>query len=135
LYKKGVVVEVTNLIVPTINDNMTDIREMCKWIVNEVSPDIPVHFARFHPQYKLKHLPPTPVATLKQAREIALKEGLNHVYLGNVREKEGQDTICPKCGKVVVERIGYTVRSFNIKDNKCLFCGNRIYGRWNKYDE
>ncbi|MCR4853292.1 MAG: AmmeMemoRadiSam system radical SAM enzyme [Prevotella sp.] len=80
----GVWLELTNLIIPTINDDMAMIRQMCRWIVSEQLADAPLHFSRFFPQYRLKHLPPTPVATLREARQIAFEEGVKHVYLGNV---------------------------------------------------
>ncbi|MFH1384490.1 MAG: AmmeMemoRadiSam system radical SAM enzyme, partial [Candidatus Omnitrophota bacterium] len=130
LYKKGVIVEVTNLIVPTLNDNMVEIKEMCTWLMNEVSPDVPVHFSRFSPHYKLKHLQPTPISTLHEAWNVARSVGLHYVYIGNVSGRKGQDTVCPACSNVVVGRIGYSVVSFNIKDTQCQFCGNKIYGRW-----
>ena len=130
LYSRNVVVEVTNLIVPTINDDLNEISEMCKWLAGEVSPDVPIHFSRFFPNYKLKHLPPTAISKLTDAREIAKKAGLKHVYIGNVSDKEGQDTICSKCGRVLVERLGYKIISNNLKSNSCDKCGEKIYGLW-----
>jgi len=130
LYQKGVIVEITNLIVPTLNDNMNHIRDMCTWVAHEVSPDVPIHFARFYPHYKLKHLSPTPVSTLKEARDIAHEVGLRYVYLGNIREREGQNTVCPTCGAVLIERIGYSVQRVTITHGRCSSCGESIYGRW-----
>jgi pyruvate formate lyase activating enzyme len=130
LYKRDVVVEITNLIVPTLNDTMDEIKKMCVWLVQEVSPDVPIHFSRFYPNYKLEHLPPTPLETLKEARDIALQVGLKYAYIGNVQEHEGQNTVCPKCGKIIVERVGYKILSYNMSKDRCSFCNERIYGHW-----
>jgi len=130
LYDKGVIVEVTNLVVPTFNDNVEEISEMCKWIAGEVSPDVPLHLSRFHPNYKLKHLPATPVSFMKEAHAVARDAGLNNVYVGNVSDATRQKTICPKCGKIVVERIGYELVGMHIQNGACPQCGKQIYGEW-----
>lgn len=130
LYAQGVIVEITNLVVPTVNDSLEMISGMCNWLANEVSPDIPVHFSRFYPNYKLKNLPPTPIQTMKEARAAAIKAGLKYVYLGNVEAREAQNTVCPACANTVVERIGYKILSQDIKDGKCGKCGHKIYGKW-----
>jgi len=130
LKKRGVWVELTNLIVPTLNDNMEDIRRMARWIKTELGPDVPLHFSRFWPQYKLRALYPTPLATLKRAREIALGEGLHYVYVGNVPEVDTESTVCPGCGKLVIKRIGYRILDNNIVDGACGYCGYRIAGIW-----
>jgi pyruvate formate lyase activating enzyme len=130
LKQEGVWVEITNLIVPTLNDNMDDIRRMVRWVRNELGSHVPIHFSRFWPQYKLRSLYPTPVATLKKAREIALAEGLHYVYIGNVPEIGSESTVCPECKKVVIKRIGYQILENNIVDGKCKFCGYKIEGIW-----
>jgi len=133
LKRRGVWFEVTNLVVPTYTDKPDMIRRMCDWLVDGIGPDYPLHFSRFHPRHKLTHLPPTPVDVLTEAREIARKAGLRHVYIGNVRGvPEAETTFCPnpKCGKTVVDRYGYLVRSVNIKDGRCKFCGTPIAGVW-----
>jgi pyruvate formate lyase activating enzyme len=128
--REGVWIELTNLIVPTLNDNMDDIRLMAEWVRDNVGEDVPLHFSRFWPQYKLRSLYPTPVETLKKARDIARGEGLNYVYIGNVPEIGTESTVCPACGAVVVKRLGYSVLENNVVDGKCKFCGKKIAGIW-----
>ncbi|MFH1304966.1 MAG: AmmeMemoRadiSam system radical SAM enzyme [Candidatus Omnitrophota bacterium] len=130
LKKEGVWVEITNLIVPTLNDNFGDIRQMARWIRNNLGPDVPLHFSRFWPQYKLRTLYPTPVETLNRAREIALEEGLRYVYMGNVPDTAAETTTCPGCGKTLIKRTGYIVRENNISGGACKFCKQRIAGIW-----
>ncbi len=131
--KNGMWIEVTNLIVPTLNDNMNDIRKMVRWIKDNLGKDVPLHFSRFWPQYKLRSLYPTPVETIKKAREIALEEGLNFVYMGNVPGEGGEDTYCPHCKKAAIKRMGYLVLENNVSESgKCKFCGGSIPGIWKK---
>jgi len=122
--------EITNLIIPTWTDDMNMIRQMCSWLKNNGLEDSPLHFSRFHPQYKLTRLPATQVATLEKARDIALNAGLKFVYIGNISGSEAANTYCPKCKKMIVERKGYTVVSNNIKAGKCVFCGEPVPGVW-----
>jgi len=128
--KKGVWIEVTNLVVPTLNDDMNTVRKMCAWIKNELGEGTPLHFSRFWPMYKLKNLPPTPVSTLEKAREVALKEGLHYVYIGNVPGHIASNTYCPKCKKLLIRRRGYFIYENNVSDAKCLFCDHPIPGVW-----
>jgi pyruvate formate lyase activating enzyme len=131
IYKESDIhIEITNLIIPTKNDSLPIIRKMCKWIKTEIGENTPLHFSRFFPHYKVKNLPPTPLETLKKAYKIAKKEGLNYVYIGNVRTKY-ENTYCHKCNKILVERIGYFIQEINIKDGKCRFCKSSIPGVWN----
>lgn len=130
LKEKNVWFEITNLVIPTINDDMDMIKNMCEWIKTNLGADYPLHFSRFHPQYKLTHLPSTPVKTLTEARKIALDSGLHYVYIGNVPGNNAQNTICPKCGKIVVEREGYLIKQLNINNGSCTFCGEDIAGVW-----
>ena len=130
LKEEGVWTEITNLLVPTMNDDPEMIRNMCKWIVNNLGTDVPVHFSRFHPDYKLTNLPPTPIETLTMARSIAREEGLEYVYLGNVRGLGEGVTTCPNCNRVVLSRIGFTIIENNLRDGTCRFCGHRIPGVW-----
>ena len=95
-----------------------------------MGPQVPVHFSRFWPMYKLIDLSPTPVETLERARDIARSVGLKYVYIGNVSVSEGEDTICPKCGRKIIGRAGYVITSFDIVDGKCKFCGEKIDGVW-----
>ncbi len=130
LKERGIHTELVNLIVPGYNDNTDQIRQMCRWIKKELGSGTPLHFSRFHPQYKLKSLPPTPVATLDQARKTALAEGLHFVYIGNVPGHEGEHTYCPKCKKIIIQRIGYQIESLHLKDGACEYCGEAIPGIW-----
>ena len=130
LSKSGIWYEIVYLMVPTLNDDMKNIRKMCKWMVADLGKDVPLHFTRFHPMYLLKNLPPTPVSSLERAREIALGEGMNFVYVGNVPGHEGEHTYCPKCKQVVIGRIGYTITQMNLKNGKCKFCESPIPGVW-----
>jgi pyruvate formate lyase activating enzyme len=130
MQEEGVWIEITNLIVPTLNDDPELIRQMCVWIRENLGPDVPVHFSRFYPMYKLKNLPPTPVKTLEEARRIALQEGLHYVYIGNVYGHPGENTVCPKDGKVLVTRVGYNIIENNIIEGRCKFCGEKIPGIW-----
>ncbi|HBD09367.1 MAG TPA: AmmeMemoRadiSam system radical SAM enzyme, partial [Syntrophobacteraceae bacterium] len=130
LKQKGVHTELVTLLVPGRNDDMEQIRAMCHWIKTELSPDVPLHFSRFYPMYKLKSLPPTPVETLEAARAAALEEGLRYVYLGNVAGHAGEHTYCPQCGVVVIQRLGYQVKPVAFQDGRCTKCGQPIPGIW-----
>ncbi|MEA1997127.1 MAG: radical SAM protein, partial [Gemmatimonadota bacterium] len=114
----------------TLNDSAEELEELCAWVAGKLGPDVPVHFSRFHPQYRMKHLPVTPVASLDRAAGIAKAAGLHYVYLGNVVGHESESTRCPACGSVVVRRVGYTVLDISIKEGKCAQCGNVIAGVW-----
>jgi pyruvate formate lyase activating enzyme len=130
LKDEGVHIEITNLLIPGGNDDPDMVRRMCKWIVKEMGAETPLHFSRYFPNYKMERPGPTPPATLKMAARIAREEGLKHVYLGNVRAAEDENTYCPKCGKLLIERFGYRLSANNIRDGKCRFCGRPIAGRF-----
>ncbi len=125
----GTWVEVTNLIVPKWTDNIGMIGEMCQWLCHNVGKDVPLHFSRFSPLYKLAHLYPTPTSILIKAKAVAKKAGLNHVYLGNVA-KQDTNTYCPHCNKMVIERRGYLILSNHIKNEACGYCQKPIAGIW-----
>lgn len=127
---EGVWVELTNLIVPTLNDDLEMVRRMCGWIAREAGPEVPLHFSRFHPMYRMTGLPPTPTEMLVRARDAARAEGLKFVYIGNVEAPGGGDTVCPGCGLAVIRRQGYQILEMNLKDRKCGACGRAIPGRW-----
>ena len=129
LKEEGVWLEITDLVIPTLNDDPKQMREMCGWIVKNLGPDVPIHFSRFFPSYKLKDLPPTPWETLKEARDIGREAGLRYVYIGNIRS-EGENTYCPACKRLLIERIGYFVKQNHIVKGSCRFCSKRIAGRW-----
>ncbi len=128
----GVWLELVNLVIPTYNDDSTDIRNMCEWILENLGPDVPLHFSRFFPQHKFKNLPPTPIETLELAKRIALDVGLHYVTIGNVPGHFANSTFCPKCGKVLVKRVHFKVLKNNIVNGKCKFCGAQISGVWAK---
>ncbi len=130
LKEEGVWLEITNLIVPGWTDKMDMIREMCDWLYKNGFSDYPLHFSRFFPLYKLTSLPYTPVSVLEKAREIALNAGLKYVYIGNVPGSPAENTICPGCKKVVMERKGFTILANNLKADHCKFCGTKIAGVW-----
>jgi len=122
--------EVTNLVVPTWTDDIDMIAEMCDWLYKNIGSDYPLHFSRFSPQYKLTHLPPTSVSFLEQAHKTALDSGIKFVYIGNVPGHKAQNTYCPKCNKIVIERKGYVTNTDNLVNGTCKFCGEKIAGVW-----
>lgn len=126
----GILVEVTNLIIPTLNDKPEQIRRLSRWVKANLGGETPLHFSSFTPRYKLRHLPPTSPQTLDMAREIAISEGLNYVYIGNILSKEGQNTYCPSCKELLIERSGYTILKNQLKNGCCSRCGKEIYGVW-----
>jgi pyruvate formate lyase activating enzyme len=128
--EEGVWLEITNLVVPGWTDDLDMIARMCDWLSKNGFRDVPLHFSRFHPTYKLTELPPTPVGTLEKAREIAMKAGIRFVYIGNVPGHEASNTYCPECGKIVVERKGFQVTTNNLLKGKCKACGTAIPGVW-----
>jgi pyruvate formate lyase activating enzyme len=130
LKQKKIHLEITNLIIPTMNDEMSVLREMCLWVKRELGADTPIHFSRFYPLYKLRSLPPTPVSTLDKARAVALSAGLEYVYIGNVPGHEGENTFCPKCKKMIIQRTGYMIGEVHLKGGKCRYCGKPIPGIW-----
>lgn len=128
---EGVWLEIVYLMVPTLNDSAEEIEELCAWVVEKLGTDVPVHFTRFHPMYRIKHLPATPVSLIERALRIAKKHGLNYVYLGNVVGHESESTRCPSCGEIIVRRVGYTVLEKKITGgNTCAHCGHTIAGVW-----
>ena len=132
LKKIGIWYEIVVLLIPTLNDSEEEIRKMCQWIKSELGVEVPVHFSRFHPMYKIKNLPSTPVKTLENARKIAQKMGLHYVYLGNVPGNEGENTYCPGCGEVLIRRVGYHILKNVIKGGRCQKCGHVIPGVWER---
>lgn len=128
--KRKIHLEIVNLVVPTLNDSEEMLRKLADWLYREVGPDVPLHFTRFHPDYRLLNLPPTPVEVLERAREIAMERGLRYVYVGNVPDHPGNSTYCPKCGKMVISRTGFFVKKINLKNGKCAFCNSKIAGVW-----
>jgi len=122
--------EIVYLVIPTLNDDQAEIRRMCRWILKEIGPDVPLHFSRFHPMYLLKNLPPTPLSTLEKARAAALQEGLHYVYIGNVPGHEAENTYCPNCKNLIIQRVGYDVQKIELSSGRCRFCRQTIPGIW-----
>jgi len=129
LKKKKVWLEVTNLVVPTMNDSDEDIKWLSKWIYDNLGENVPLHFSAFFPMYKLENLPSTSLEKLKRARKIAMDTGLRYVYTGNISFPEGNNTYCPKCKQAVIKRDGFYVTENLLKNGKCP-CGEKIAGIW-----
>ena len=125
--KTKIHVEITDLIVPKVGDNLEYARKLSKFIYDEFGPEMPIHFLRFHPDYKMMDYEPTPVKTLEKHYQVAKEEGLKYVYLGNVPGHPWEHTYCSQCNKIVVKRFGFDIQGWSMdKDNKCKFCGNQI---------
>lgn len=122
--------EIVNLVIPTKNDDLGDIRRMCVWIRDHLGEDTPLHFTRFFPAYKFQRLPPTPVETLEQAAAIAGEEGLKYVYIGNVPGHKRNSTFCPACHEIIIARAHFFVFSVDVVEGKCRYCGESIPGVW-----
>jgi pyruvate formate lyase activating enzyme len=130
LKRRGIHTEIVNLVVPGKNDDIDQIGAMSRWIRNELGPDVPLHFSRFYPLYKLKSIEPTPLSTLEAAWKKAKDEGLNFVYIGNIPGHPAENTVCPGCKKPVITRTGFSVTSISLKEGKCAGCGREIPGIW-----
>lgn len=129
--EEGAWLEVSNLVIPGLSDDLGKIRELVRWIKKNLGPDTPLHFLRFVPHHKLRNLPPTPVSTLEAAWKLALDEGMHYVYIGNVPGHEAENTRCPSCKKVVIERVGYRLGRVSVTERgECAFCGGVIAGRF-----
>ena len=126
----GVHIEITNLLIPGLNDGEDLVRGMCAWMERELGPDIPLHFSRFYPLYKLANLPPTPVSALDRARSLARQAGLRYVYVSRVTGHEGANTYCPDCGNAVIRRMGFVITAMSLDRGACGKCGTRIPGMW-----
>lgn len=122
--------EIVYLVIPTLNDDPGQARKMAQWILKEIGPDTPLHFSQFHPMYLIKNLPPTPVSTLEKLRQTAIQEGLRYVYLGNIPGHEGENTYCPKCKKIIIQRFGFEIKKIEMKGSQCKFCQTPIPGIW-----
>jgi len=124
----GIWLEVTSLIIPGVNDDPVEIREMANFIANELGQDVPWHISRFFPAYKMKDIPATPLQTLQMAKKIGLEAGLYYVYLSNVKSDGDMDTKCPQCGYLLIERSYFGMMVNNIQENHCPNCGMNIAG-------
>jgi len=124
----GIWLEVTTLVIPGVNDDPGELRDIANFIAQEIGQDTPWHISRFFPTYKMTDHPPTPVATLGMARDIGLEEGLQYVYMGNVSGGGGNDTACPNCGQILIRRLGYTTIIGGLQEGRCQECGTSIAG-------
>jgi pyruvate formate lyase activating enzyme len=109
---------------------MDMIRKMCDWLYDNDLYDFPLHFSRFHPLHKLTNLPQTPRTSLENARQVALESGIKFVYLGNLPGTDANNTYCPACKELLIERKGYTLTQYHLTDNSCGYCGETIPGHW-----
>lgn len=132
LREQHVWVEITYLMVPQYTDSLEMVRDMCSWLYENGFEDYPIHFSRFHPAYKLSHLPSTPVSVLESARSIAFEAGLKYAYIGNVPGHDAQSTYCPGCSTRIIEREGYSIKKNDVDPltGRCMHCGERIAGVW-----
>jgi pyruvate formate lyase activating enzyme len=127
--------EITTLLIPGLNDSDGEIRALARWIADELGPDVPLHFTAFHPDYKLRDLPPTPALTLTRARTLAREQGLRYVYTGNVHDAEGGTTYCPGCGAVLVQRDWHLVTRCELDaDARCPKCATRVAGHFDRFE-
>ncbi len=122
--------EIVYLVVPTLNDSDQEFRALANWVKTNAGEDVPLHFSQFHPEYLLKNLPITPVSTLERAKAIADAEGLHYVYIGNVPGHPAENTYCPQCRRMLVERAGFEIRQMLIRKGACPFCKHAIPGIW-----
>jgi len=119
-------IELTYLVIPTLNDSLDEIKDFCRWIVDKLGEDTPVHFSRFHPDHNMTNIPRTPMDTLLKIYDVARETGVLYPYLGNVMHGNYENTVCPKCGSVCIERVGFSINLDNFVDNNCLKCGSSI---------
>jgi len=122
-------------VIPTMNDSTQQLRKLCTWVLKSLGDGVPVHFSRFSPRHKLQNLPPTPLATLEKARDIALETGLKFVYVGNLRSRKGENTYCPNPGcserdRPLIHRVGYSIVENRLANGRCPNCATTIEGVW-----
>jgi pyruvate formate lyase activating enzyme len=126
--------EITTLLIPGKNDGDAELKALSDWVAKELGPDVPLHFSAFHPDWKLDDVPATPPATLGRARRIAMDAGLRYVYTGNVHDKAGDTTLCPGCGKPVIERDWYRILGYALDaTGHCRHCGATVAGRFGEF--
>ena len=125
-HELGIHIELTYLVIPGKNDSMDEIRRFCSWVLETVGEEVPIYFSRFHPHYKMTDKQATPLSTLTQSFDMAKSMGIQYVYLGNVADPEYENTFCPSCGEVLIERTGFTARLSGLSQGKCMTCGKVI---------
>lgn len=128
-HETDVWVELTTLLIPGKNDSSEELNAMAQWVVEHLGPDVPMHFSAFHPDYKMRDIPATPIETLERARSIALKNGVHHAYTGNVHDKSGESTYCHQCGEMLIGRDWYVLSDWNLTaSGQCQYCGTACSG-------
>ncbi|MBF0584736.1 MAG: radical SAM protein, partial [Magnetococcales bacterium] len=128
--EEGLWLEITNLVIPGLNDDLAMVRRMATWIRQELGAATPLHISRFHPQYRMRNLPPTPNEALLRCRREAQDAGLEYVYVGNVPGEDAETTLCPRDGYPLIRRFGFTVQENNLKEGRCPLCAQTIPGVW-----
>lgn len=119
--------EITNLIIPTLNDETSELKELCQWVLDNLGDEVPLHFTAFHPDFKLMDKPATPPETLHRARKLAMEMGLKFVYEGNIFS-DGGDTVCPGCKRRIIRRSWHAILADDVEQGKCKHCGTVIPG-------
>ncbi len=133
-HESGVWLEITTLLIPGRNDSDEEIDALTRWVASALGTDVPLHFTAFHPDWKMRDVPHTPVATVQRARAIGLRNGLRHVYTGNVHDPEGGRTACTACGSALIERDVYSIVRYRVTPNgRCELCGHPLAGRYARY--
>jgi len=128
-HSTAVWLEITTLLIPGYNDSTAELARLAGWVATELGPDVPLHFSAFHPDFRMRDVPRTPVQTLQRARDIALAQGLRYVYTGNVHDSAGQTTSCPGCGAAAIVRDWYVLRDYQVTDaGCCVHCGVSLPG-------
>ena len=121
--------ELTTLIIPGHNDSDKELNEMTEWVVENLGPDVPMHFTAFHPDWKMMNVPPTPPETLTRARRIAMENGVRYAYTGNVHDEDGGSTYCHQCNGKLIGRDWYVITEWNLdKHGRCQSCGTVCVG-------
>jgi pyruvate formate lyase activating enzyme len=128
--KQQVWLEIVYLVIPTLNDGEQEIRDLARWVKGHIGLDVPLHFSRFYPEYRLKNLPPTPYDTMSRCYQTARAEGLHYVYVGNVPGHPAESTYCAKCGKLLIYRQGFRVGEMHLRNGQCQYCQHLIPGVW-----
>ena len=128
-HETGCWLEVTNLVIPGLNDSNEELDALTRWVAGRLGEDVPLHFSAFHPDYRMLDRPATPAATLRRARKIALSNGLRHVYIGNVRDPDGETTFCHTCREPLIVRDGYAIEAWRLDPGGCCpRCGAECAG-------
>ena len=131
-HETSVWLELTTLIIPGENDSEAELEAMSQWVIENLGPDVPMHFSAFHPDWKMLDKPPTPLSSLLQARQIAIKNGVHYAYVGNVHDKSADSTYCHACGQLLIGRDWYELSEWNLDESGCCrFCGVRCAGVFN----